>query len=944
MGLKRLSLFLLLLGALQLPWSAYADSLAEKLQLVESVADPEQKLALLQQYLADGMTSEDELILRERIGKLLFSMEKWPEATASFARAEVLARELNNPEAQARQIKMQGVISYYQGHFMWAVSAYQKGLALIASESGSVNEANLLNNIGLAYFRMYDLPQALAYYHQARKMYDVYGDEKDRADILANLAIIYNSMGRYETALDMFQQSIRVFEKLDFQEDIARANGNMGVAYKRLNQLDMAEGHYKQALEYYTKVGSVKDQASTEINLSNLNARMGRYVLAKEWAELALGHANVSQDEALVVGAYHCLGSAQFGLHEFDEAAASFERSIALAKELNEQLRLRDGLILLSLVESARGNPANALDLFVQHETLRDELSYKELTTSLNEFQAQFEVDDLSRQLEELKLQQRYDGLAARQRLQVTLTFSGVAILALIVGFTLYQRSQARRQKRELEETVAKRTRELELLTEELSRANKVKSQFLANMSHEFRTPLTSIMGQAEAIISRHFEPDELLHELQIIYNNSAHLASLINDVLDLSKIEANKLELNLSQVSLPQLLSEVEAMFQSVAEQKGIVFRLDGTYSPYLSAKLDAIRVKQVLINLCSNAVKFTSHGVVRLRLEEQQSGICFIIHDTGIGIKPEQLKEIFKCFSQGDNSISRIFGGTGLGLSLSQQLATMMGGYIHVASKPGEGSEFSFYIPCQTTESYLPETPLPQHPDSKGPLKGSVLLAEDHDDNRRLITRVLQAYGLEVYTAANGKQAVEICLVEHPDLVLMDIQMPEMDGIEALTLLRQAGFNEPVFALTANALSHEVAQYQACGFTGHLSKPLDQEHFYQTLANYLSQEKESKYADIEKVKVDTSDLEARFLSELEREKNDLAQAFAQQDMSQLRALSHRLAGAAELFGFKEIGTTAKQVELAIKQQRFSDVNGDLACLFKAIDDCRQNSSTSPS
>ena len=432
----------------------------------------------------------------------------------------------------------------------------------------------------------------------------------------------------------------------------------------------------------------------------------------------------------------------------------------------------------------------------------------------------------------------------------------------------------------------------------------------MANISHEIRTPLTAILGQTDDLINGLYEPENLQDELKIIQRHSDHLKSLINDVLDLSKIEANRLELNISCFDIVQLVSDVHAMFITQAKAKHLQIRFDNHVGNAFYTKLDLMRVKQILINLCANAIKFTQAGQVVVSLNKTEQGLVFIVKDTGIGMNSSQLKQIFECFSQADNSISRRFGGTGLGLSLSQQLASMMGGYISVQSEFKRGSQFSLFLPCVEVEKELDEYEHVSAAEQVKQLTGRVVLAEDHPDNRRLISRYLRSMGLEVIAVENGEQAVEKCLQIYPDLVLLDIQMPIMDGRAAFSLLQQCGFQAPIFALTANAMSHEVDDYLALGFTGYLGKPLDKNAFYNTLAQHLGEAKqEAAYT----AKIDMSDLVTSFKQSFTFESETISQHHNSNDLEALQKDSHRILGAAQMFALDDIAKAAKNLDMAL-------------------------------
>jgi signal transduction histidine kinase/DNA-binding NarL/FixJ family response regulator len=493
-----------------------------------------------------------------------------------------------------------------------------------------------------------------------------------------------------------------------------------------------------------------------------------------------------------------------------------------------------------------------------------------------------------------------------------------IAILMLfLVLFFVFRRNMERNSKLTLEVQVKQRTHELECLMLELQQANNIKSQFLANMSHEIRTPLTAVIGQAEAIVSGDVDEAFICKEVSIIHNNSLHLLELINDILDLSKIEANKLELELQNKDLHSILEELNNIFTKQAKTKGLVFEITHSLSVPFIINIDSFRLKQILINLCSNAIKFTANGSVLLEVIVSDNELSFKVTDTGIGMDDIQLERLFESFTQGDTSISRRFGGTGLGLCLSEQLAKIMDGEISVQSEIYKGSIFTLSLPFSylNDNALIPEKQLTaEQLELNTAFSGQVLLAEDHDDNRRLIKRILTSLGLEVLSAKNGKEAVELFLQHDPALILLDIQMPEMDGIEAFTLLRQCGCSQPIIALTANAMSHEIEQYLSIGFDGHLKKPIEKTIFIQLIAQYCQSQSALNEVYQALDMLDMTDLVEEFKNSLNKEKSNLIQAIEKNEVYKIEQQAHSLAGAAQMFGFKSLAQVAKQLESELK------------------------------
>lgn len=464
-----------------------------------------------------------------------------------------------------------------------------------------------------------------------------------------------------------------------------------------------------------------------------------------------------------------------------------------------------------------------------------------------------------------------------------------------------------------------RQTKTLKQLSVKLMEADEAKSRFLANMSHEIRTPLTAIIGYAELIQQNELSGMESEQAIDIIANSGKHLLNLINDILDLSKIEAEKLQIEVMQVVLPVMLDEIVALIRPKVEEKELEFDLDIYYPIPSHIQTDPTRLKQILFNLLNNAIKFTDEGSIRLTVSVIDEHLQFNIIDTGIGIVPEQQRRIFSAFEQADVSVTRKFGGTGLGLNISKYLARKLGGELSVSSAPGLGSDFGASIALTSGDDAIQienETQYAQalHSQSSREVKeisltGHVLLAEDQRELRMLIVMMLKKLGLQVTAVENGKQLVEQALQYEFDLILSDIHMPEMGGQEAIARLQEANLNTPTIALTANAMKHEVEQYLNKGFTDHLSKPIQRDEFHRKLALYLNKGgvKSNSLELPEGVKLH---LVEQFKQSIPGRVEVLENAFFAKDWNGMKLLSHSFKGAAKSFGFDGMSVLATDIE----------------------------------
>ena len=412
--------------------------------------------------------------------------------------------------------------------------------------------------------------------------------------------------------------------------------------------------------------------------------------------------------------------------------------------------------------------------------------------------------------------------------------------LELMLSTLRLRERDLKKANNEMEEKVIERTKELKEKAEELERATKYKSEFLARMSHEIRTPMNAIKGYTELLLEQTRTGEDQEH-LNIIQNSSNSLLSIINDILDFSKIEAGMMTLEAIPTDLNSLLYEVEKIFKFKAQENSLNLIVEKVPPALTWIKCDPTRLRQVLINLCGNSLKFTEKGEVGVRilkcqkLNSSQLKLTLAVQDTGIGMSQEQQENIFSSFSQADSSTTRKYGGTGLGLSISKSLTELLGGQISLESELGKGSsfilDFTFDIAiADKTETQITNSEIHW---KKTP---RILLVEDNKINQKLALKVLSKYNLKPDLAENGRQALEKMAESDYDLVFMDCQMPIMNGFEAVTEYRQAPAHDMlIIAFTANAIKEEIDQCFEVGMNDYLTKPFDKKDLEKLLHKWL-------------------------------------------------------------------------------------------------------------
>lgn len=699
-----------------------------------------------------------------------------------------------------------------------------------------------------------DMASALSQFYTAWAVFRDLEDSLGMANAHASGAGIYHEIGQIDNALSNYQMALSRAEEADDDFMRARIMINMAYAYlengdpeRALVLLDDVKPIVVRLDNPLIDVYHLENLAEASFYLGDMDQARAFFVQSRAMAEdLGIG--------SLLSNIAFFMAQIEHQAGNIDAAFAEAEKGLVQAQKNDEPSRMRDLHGFLADLFEEKGQFESALFHLKQSRKFHDEIRSTEVEQLGKVLEAQMDLERKEQQIALLKRDQEINELQVqRESIWRNIALSGaLMLLTIILGLTILLRAMSKSRK-EAED----RSRGLLVVQAELERANQTKSNILAMTSHEVRTPLNGIMGMAQ-VLQRTAQSPEQIRLIETIMTSSEMLLVILNDILDMSKIEAGRLDMRADPVLVSGLMEGVEDLWRPKAEEKGLA--LKAQLAPSLQRALivcDGGRVRQILSNLLSNAIKFSSTGAIYLRAETDdeilgRSAIVFSVKDNGIGIPAGHGKDLFEPFTQLESGATRKYGGTGLGLSICKKLVDLMDGQIGYESEPGKGTRFWFAIPLISdanqpddaaesapqpraqagpTESarsqQAPETGLFEG-DAGESDKKRILIAEDNPTNQIVIREMLRGQGYALDFAENGAIALEKLKAMPFDLVLMDVNMPVMNGVEAVAEIRrlekQAGAPPlPVIAITADAFEEDRARLLANGMDDYISKPID-------------------------------------------------------------------------------------------------------------------------
>lgn len=744
----------------------------------------------------------------------------YSKALESHLEAYDIAMELDNDTMSIFSLNDAGNIYYDMKQYGEALERYRDALAISQDQGFSYGKSVSLNNIGLVYKRLGIHDSALAYHKRGLKVRETLQDPYFIGHSLIYIGEDYVNLRQYDNAINTLSKAL---EALQHSHDIALyAN-----ALIKMSDVYNARHEVNHTLMLYRQIDSTLTTHNQYLLLSEHKVRMGR--LHEQQGDLR-------------------------------KADSLYLQGIAIAKQNNLILQQLDALDKKIQLHIDQREYDQALHYLQAHNETSDKLDQEAYTQRMNLVEAQHKAKQKEKELLALSqvsaLQQK--ALAA-QRVKNNALFGIIAILmilGLLIFWAFLQKAKnnkelltknaiIQQQKQEIETTFSR----LKEAKEEAEKYSHAKTDFVSNLSHEIRTPMNAIVGLTELLLENKYRSKEDTKCLYSIQNSADHLVTILNDVLDLAKVEAGKLTLSMAPFSIARLSENlVYAMKQRINKPVLLSAEVEESVPHWIVG--DETRLYQVLSNLISNAIKFTAKGSVKLHISqlfasETSTTLKCKVADTGIGMSENQLKKIFQRFEQASDEIFKHYGGSGLGLNIAQKLIHIHGGSLQVESTPGIGTTFYFVIefkvagPQQVPDKNKP-MPIPEVDLSKV----RILYVEDNEVNRFLAEQMFISKDTVLDYAENGKIAIEMIENNHYDLVLMDIQMPIMDGIETTKWLRQHGngyASIPIIGFTADVMNGTKTKALRAGMDDVILKPFKKEELFAIISKYTNKEAQS-------------------------------------------------------------------------------------------------------
>lgn len=755
-----------------------------------------------------------------------------------------LAKKTNNNKGIAAALNNLGLINYSWGNFKLALDYHKKALDLRKITSDDIGLGYTLNNIGFVYNRMGDYERAYQYFRESLSVKAKTGDKKGYANTLNHIGKVFHSLGVYKKALDYFNKSIELKKDIGYDRGIAYTYNAKANTFIKLERI-------KDALTLANKALSVFDSLEVKQGKFLALQTLGRIGLHNENLENAERYfrkaLNIQDDlnnKSDIVRIMTDYGKVLFKMGKINKAIQMLKEANKTAEKINANKDILDIYDNLSEFYRKSGQYKEALNYFQLYSQYKDKILSERTEEKISEVNARYEFAKRRNQI--LKQKQQISKLEVKREALiknfiVSVTFL-ITVIALIV---IYYLRRSKRNEKRLKVEINERIKIENDLSEAKNKAeesDRLKSAFLANMSHEIRTPMNAIIGFSDLIADESLTIAERQEYVDYIQSAGKNLLMLIDDIIDIAKIEAGQLRIVIKKCDITDLFDNLLATFNKEKERYN---KEELSISYHIANDLKSVlfytdpnRLRQVFTNLIGNALKFTETGDIRYSASASAGKIIFTVSDTGQGIPEEKQELIFNRFVKLDENKSNLFRGTGLGLTITKNLLQLLDGNIKVKSEEGKGTTFIFHIPFQPVKESDANTggTIGNISDLYNWKGKDVVIAENEYVNYTFLEKLLKDTGINIRWAKNGQEAIDMVDAKVPDIVLMDIKMPVLNGYKATVSLRRTYPNLPIIAQTAFAMADERDKIIVSGCNDYLAKPIKKEELLEKMSVFLA------------------------------------------------------------------------------------------------------------
>jgi signal transduction histidine kinase len=786
----------------------------------------------------------------DSLNKLAFSKFRTnPSETRKIANNTLaLSKSINYLTGQGKAYNYIAMSYHISSNYDSSYIFYEKSLNIFSKNNDTINLGKVYNNLALLFNHREYYNLALEYNLKSLEIAKSSNSPTQLFHSYNNIGITYEKLEEFDKAIESYGYGLDAIKNENDNEELYfYAICNIGIINLLRNELDSAEYRLKKGLDFYLKNQDNYGTANCFRYLGEISLKQKHFNRALDFLKKSLSYAAKIEDKKLTVENQVLSAKLYLQKNELKKAKATFSSSLKEALQESYSEIALDCFTYLSKIDSINGNYLEALKYFQRYSMLKASITSQKAQNQIAQFSIQYQTFQKDIEIEKLKQKNTINKLTIDKNIiQKKLLYVILATILIILFYGLYTRRKIKRKnkllaaqkkeidtknneliahKNQLEKLVKKRTSELEDACIRALESDKLKTAFMANMSHEIRTPMNGILGFAELLKDPNLTGDKQIKYIDIIQKGGARMLNIINDIVDISRIESNLVNLSTSETDINKSIEYIHAFFKLEAQQKQI--KLD--YKAPLpkgeaNIIIDREKIYAILTNLVKNAIKFTSNGSIELGYTKKDDYLIFYVKDTGIGIPNDRQGAIFERFIQADIEDRQAYQGAGLGLAISKAYVEMMNGTIWVESEVGKGSIFYFTIPYILKDNGNQDDKISlTNIDANDIIKNlKVLLVEDDKVSMDFL-KIIMAESHTIYEASNGAEAIKICK-DNPDidLILMDIKMPIMNGFEATQKIRKFNKDIVIIAQTAYGLTGDRVKALEVGCNDYVSKPI--------------------------------------------------------------------------------------------------------------------------